>query len=279
MAWPPELTGLRNKRALVTGAARMSSIGRSTALALARAGCDIAVTGTGRPRPTFPADEQAVGWAGAESVADEVRALGRRAVALNTDAIDERSADDCVTQVVDTLGGLEIVVTSAAAARGSDRVPVVDLALMEWERVLSVNLTWTFLTARAFARHAVAQGGGGCLVAISSVAGKHAAPNAAAYSASKAGVQALTTALAQELGPAGIRANAICPGIIDTSRQRTPGQGNLGERAAHIPLRRAGKPEDVANLTLFLCSDQANWVTGQAWTLDGGEYTSMRPTW
>ena len=120
--------------------------------------------------------------------------------------------------MVDELGRVDIVVNNAGAARGPDRVPVVDLDLDAWHRVIDVNLHGTFYMSRTFGRRLVEQGDGGSIVNISSVAGKMLAARTAAYSASKAAIHALTCAMAQELGPDGIRVNAVCPGIIDTFR-------------------------------------------------------------
>ncbi len=194
------LTGLDGKVAIVTGAGRMRSIGRPIAVELARAGCDIVITGTGRHPDRYPDDEKAAGWRDIDSVADEVRALGRRALPVVSNVADADAVDTLVEQVMGELGRVDILVNNAGAARGSDRVPVVDLAVDDWRTVIDVNLNGTFYMSRAFGRHMVDRGEGGSIVNISSIAGKMMGANTAAYSASKAGIHALTSAMAQELG-------------------------------------------------------------------------------
>ena len=266
------LTGLEGKVAVVTGAGRMRSIGRPIAVELARAGCDVVLTGTGRAPERYPDDEQAAGWRDIDSVADEVRALGRRAIPVVSDVADPDAVDALVARTLDELGRVDIVVNNAGAARGEDRVPVIDLDVDVWNTVLRVNLDGTFLMSRAFGRAMVDQGDGGSIVNISSVAGKLMAARTAAYSASKAGIHALTCAMAEELGPTGIRVNAICPGIVDTYRLDDIGRGERWDAtiARQIPLGRAGAGEDIAWMTVYLCSDQGSWISGQLYTVDGG---------
>lgn len=269
------LTGFEGKVALVTGAARMRSIGRAIAVGLAEAGCDVAITGTDRPPETFPADERAAGWRGLASVAEEITALGRRCVTVTTDgAATEANAERVLGEVLDGLGRLDVLVNNAAAARGPDRVDVTELPPAVWGTVIGVNLTGTFLLSRVVAQHLVAAEEGGSIVNISSIGGKLMGAKTAAYSASKAGMHALTSAMAQELGPHGIRVNAVCPGIVRTSRlDDLPDETWRQIIEATVPLRRAGEPREVANLVVFLCSDQGAWITGQAWNIDGGQLT------
>ncbi len=267
-----ELTGLAGKVAVVTGAGRMRSIGRPIAVELARAGCDIVLTGTGRPQDRYPADERAAGWRDIESVADEVRALGRRVVSAISDVGDEGSVAALAERVIKEMGRVDIVINNAGAARGDDRAPVVDLAPDAWRKVLHVNLTGSFLMSKFFGRKLIEQGRGGSIVNISSIAGKALPPNTAAYAASKAGLQALTASMAQEVGKHKIRVNAICPGVIDTSRMDDLGRGDLwqGLVKSAIPLGRAGTGLDIATVVVFLCSDQGGWITGQSYNVDGG---------
>jgi 3-oxoacyl-[acyl-carrier protein] reductase len=266
------LTGLEGKVAVVTGAGRMRSIGRPIAVEFARAGCDVVLTGTGRPLDQYPDDEKEVGWRDIDAVADEIRALGRRALPVVSDVSDAAAVDALAQRVVDELGRVDIVVNNAGAARGPDRVPVVDLDLDAWHRVIDVNLHGTFYMSRTFGRRLIEQGDGGSIVNISSVAGKMLAARTAAYSASKAAIHALTCAMAQELGPDGIRVNAVCPGIIDTFRMDDVGRGEAWESMIErmVPLRRAGSGDDIAWMVAFLCSDQGSWITGQLYTVDGG---------
>src|SRR5262245_6860353 len=268
----PVLTGLAGKVAVVTGAGRMRSIGRPIAVELARAGCDVVLTGTGRDPDRYPDDEKEARWRDIESVAEEVRSLGQRALPVVSDVADARAIDALVEQTVGEFGRVDIVVNNAGAARGADRVRVVDLDIDVWHHVIDVNLHGTFYMSRAFGRQLLVQGEGGSIVNISSIAGKMLAANTAAYSASKAAIHALTCAMATELGSSGIRVNAVCPGIVDTFRMDDVPRGEpwaaLIER--QVPLRRAGTGTDIAWIVLYLGSDQGSWITGQLYTVDGG---------
>lgn len=260
--------------AVVTGAGRMRSIGRAVAVELARAGCDVVITGSGRPSSSYPADEQAAGWRDIESVADEIRTLGRPALPIVSDVSDERSVDDLLAQTVAEFGRVDIVVNNAAASRGPDRVPIVDTPVDIWDRVIAVNLRGTFLMTRAFGRRLVEQKTGGSIVNISSIGGKLSGARTGAYSASKAGVQSLTSSAAKELGEHGIRVNAVCPGVTETGRldDLDPEQWRAYVQAT-LPLGRAGTAQEVAYTVAFLASEQAAWITGQCWNVDGGQLT------
>jgi 3-oxoacyl-[acyl-carrier protein] reductase len=267
-----ELTGLTDKVAVVTGAGRMRSIGRPIAVELARAGCDIVLTGTGRSPDRYPDDEKAAGWRDIESVADEVRALGRTAITAVSDVSDLAAVEALAQRTVEELGRVDIVVNNAGASRGEDRKPVIDLDPALWRTVIDVNLTGSFLMSKVFGRLLVESGRGGSIVNISSIAGKVMSPTTAAYAASKAGLQALTACMSGEVGRAGVRVNAICPGVIDTSRMDDLGRGEVWQELVEtrIPMGRAGTGEDIAHTVVYLCSDQGAWVTGQSWNVDGG---------
>jgi NAD(P)-dependent dehydrogenase (short-subunit alcohol dehydrogenase family) len=267
-----ELTGFDGKVAVVTGAGRMRSIGRPIAVELARAGCDVVLTGTGRTPERYPDDEKAAGWRDIDSVADEVRALGRRALPVVSNVADMSAVQTLAARVMDEFGRADIVVNNAGAARGGDRVPVIDMDVATWEHVIAVNLHGTFYMSKVFGRLLVEGGRGGSIVNISSIGGKMMPPRTTAYAASKAGIHALTCGMATEMGPSGVRVNAICPGIIDTFRMDDIPRGqpwqDLIERS--VPLGRAGSGSDVAWMVVYLCSDQAAWITGQLYTVDGG---------
>jgi NAD(P)-dependent dehydrogenase (short-subunit alcohol dehydrogenase family) len=266
------LTGLDGKVAVVTGAGRMRSIGRPIAVELARAGCDVVITGTGRPPHRYPDDEKAAGWRDIDSVADEIRALGRRALPVVTDVADADAVEELAARVLGEMGRVDIVVNNAGAARGEDRVPVIDMPLDAWRTVIDVNLNGTFYMSRTFGRLLVDQGQGGSIVNISSIGGKWMSARTSAYAASKAGIHALTAAMAQEVGPNRIRVNAVCPGIIDTYRMDDVPRGEAWDRlvAERVPLGRAGSGEEIAWMVVYLCSDQGEWITGQFSTVDGG---------
>ena len=267
-----KLTGIEGKVAVVTGAGRMRSIGRPIAVQLARAGCDIVLTGTGRSPERYPDDEINAGWRDIESVADEVRAEGQRALSVVSDVSDPDSVSALADQVQAEFGRVDFIVNNAGAARGSDRVPVVDLAIEDWRKVIDVNLNGTFYMSHVFGRRLIDQGEGGAIINISSIAGKILPPNTAAYAASKAGIQALTASMSGEVGKHGVRVNAICPGIIDTYRMDDIPRGATWDNmiATRIPMGRAGSGDDIAYMTVYLCSEQGSWITGQSYNVDGG---------
>jgi NAD(P)-dependent dehydrogenase (short-subunit alcohol dehydrogenase family) len=250
----------------------MRSIGRPIAVALARAGSDVVLTGTGRSPDRYPDDERAAGWHDIESVADEVRATGRRALAVVSDVSDLAAVEALAARVIDEFGRVDIVVNNAGAARGDDRRPVVDLDPDLWRTVIDVNLTGSFLMSKVFGRRLLDGGAGGSIVNISSIAARVLGPNTAAYAASKAALQALTGCMAREVASAGIRVNAICPGVIDTSRMDDLGRGEEWNATIQtlVPLGRAGSGDDIAHLVVYLASDEGAWVTGQTWNVDGG---------
>jgi NAD(P)-dependent dehydrogenase (short-subunit alcohol dehydrogenase family) len=173
---------------------------------------------------------------------------------------------------VKEFGRIDFVVNNAGAARGNDRVPVVELGVETWRQVIDVNLNGTFYMSRACGRRMIEQGEGGVIVNISSIAGKMLPPSAAAYASSKAGIQALTACMAQEVGAHGIRVNAVCPGIVDTYRMDDIPRGKDWDNliARSVPIGRAGSGDDIASIVAFLCSEQGSWITGQSYNVDGG---------
>ena len=266
-----QLTGLEGKVAVVTGAGRMRSIGRPIAKALAASGCHIVLTGTGRDPAHYPEDEIDAGWRDIASVGDEVRACGVQALELVSDVGDPHAVENLVGATMDEFGRVDFIINNAGAARGSDRVPVIELTDEDWHKVMNVNLNGTFYMSRAFGQALVNQGEGGAIINISSIAGKMFPPNTAAYAASKAGIQALSASMAREMGRYNVRVNTICPGIIDTYRMDEIGRGEAWDNMLKmIPLGRPGYGEDIASMTVYLCSEQGHWITGQAYNVDGG---------
>jgi 3-oxoacyl-[acyl-carrier protein] reductase len=266
------LTGLEGKVALITGAGRMRSIGRGIAQALATAGCDVVVTGSGRDPAHYPDEEKAAGWRDIDSVADEVRALGRRALAVVSDVSDIDSVGQLANQVIAEMGRVDFIINNAGAARAGDRAAVVDVSPDVWRNVINVNLNGTFYMSQVFGRKLIEQGEGGAIINISSIGGKLMAPTTAAYAASKAGIHALTCAMSGEMGPHNVRVNAICPGIVMTSRLDDLSEEQwAGIIDSYIPLKRAGDPADIGNMVAYLCSEQGNWISGQLYSVDGGQ--------
>jgi 3-oxoacyl-[acyl-carrier protein] reductase len=266
------LTGLGGKVALVTGAGRQRSIGHAIAVELAKSGCDVVPVGSGRDPETFPEDEKQCGWRDVDSVADEIRALGVRALPLTANISDEDQVLTLRERVLSAFGRVDIIVNNASMALGEDRVPVLQLSAELWRRILDVNLTGSFLVSKHFGEVLARQGDGGSIVNISSLAAKTLQANIAAYSSSKAGLNALTGCMAHEVARFGIRVNAVLPGLIDTSRMDSLGRGEKWDAliAEKIPLGRAGTSEEVAALVVYLCSDQGSWITGQNYSIDGG---------
>jgi 3-oxoacyl-[acyl-carrier protein] reductase len=267
------LTGFADRVAVVTGAGRMKSIGKSIALELARAGCNIALTSTGRQGDSERADERTTSWQNVDSLAGEIEQLGRQAITLQTDIANPDDCERLTDGVIGRYGRIDILVNAAAAPLGRDRVPVVELEPDAWRQVIDINLTGAFYLGRAVAQRMIAGGRGGSIVNISSIAGKVAGPDRGAYAASKSGLNALTASMAKELGPQGIRVNAICPGWIPTGRGKSVPDAELTSSAAQkgIVLGRPGTPLDIATLAVFLASDQGAWITGQNWNVDGGQ--------
>ncbi len=263
---------LAGKVAIITGAGRMRSIGRPIAKLLARAGADIVITGSGRRPEDYPEDEKAAGWRDIESVAEEVRQLGARCLPLVSDVRDEKAVEETIRRTVAEFGRLDIVVNNASAARGPDRVPVTEMPYPVWRNVILTNLDGTFLMSRAAARQIIAQGDGGSIVNISSIASKLAPANTAAYAASKAAINALSRSMALELAPHRIRVNAVCPGVIDTFRMDDLGRGERWQNFVKtmIPLGYPGDGNECAEFVLFLVSERGKWITGQAINVDGG---------
>jgi 3-oxoacyl-[acyl-carrier protein] reductase len=266
-----QLTGFTGKVAVITGAGRMRSIGRPIAIELAKAGCQLVITGSGRPPEQYPDDEKAVGWRDIESVAEEIRALGGEVRTAVSDVADETAVRALLAQTLDAFGRVDFVINNAGAARGRDRVPVVDMPIDAWDTVIRVNLRGTFLMSKIFGKQLIDAQHGGAIVNISSIAGKLLPPNASAYAASKSAIQALTASMAQEVGQHGIRVNAICPGLIDTFRlDDMRGTRAWDQATARVALRRMGSGQEIAWSVIYLCSEQGAWVTGQSINHDGG---------
>lgn len=270
------LTGFDNKVAIVTGAGRMRSIGRPIALTLAKAGCDVVLTGTGKSPERYPDDEKAAGWRDIESVADEIRAQGRRALPLVSDVSSPEAVEALADRILAEFGRVDFVINNAGSTKGQDRQPVVTLPVNEWQRVIDTNLNGSFYMCQTFARRMIDLGQGGAIINISTLGTRLLAAGTAAYASSKVAINGLTTILSGELGRYGIRVNGVCPGLIDTSRLDDMGRGDIWEQLvkSFIPLGRAGTGEDIANMVAFLCSEQGAWISGQNIYVDGG-YTNV----
>jgi len=245
---------LSGKVALVTGA--QQGIGRAIAIALARDGADVGVNFLDDP-------------AAAETVAKEVRGLGRRAVVVKADVVKAAEVEALVAAVAGELGPPEVLVNNAGVF---PRSAFLEMTECEWDHVLSVNLKGGFLSAQAVARALVAAGRPGAIVNIASSAVR-GDPRGVHYSASKAGVVGLTRAMALVLAPHHIRVNAIAPGLTDTMQPRYGNtEEQIAERAREIPLGRMAQPEEIARVAVFLATSDAEWITGELIHVNGGAY-------
>ena len=253
----PELLGIRlfdltGKVALVTGAGR--GLGRTMALALAAAGADIVATAR-------TASE-------IESLAAEVRGLGRRALALTADSTDAAAVEAVVARAVEGLGQIDILVNNAGI---NVRKPVLELSEGEYRSVLETNLVGSFHWARAAGRRMVAQRAGK-VINISSIMGRVVLANQAAYASSKGGVEQLTKVLAVEWAPFNVQVNAIGPTYFETDLTKPLFEDP--ERKAFIegrtPAGRWGQPHELAGAVIFLASGASDFVTGHTLMVDGG---------
>ena len=261
---------LDGKVAIVTGAGRLRGIGRGAAVAFARLGADVVVTGTGRSPDRYPPDEQAIGWRDIESTAEQVRAEGRRALPLVVDVSDAADVRRMVERVLAEFGRIDILVNNAAFARGPDRVPITEAPLDIFRKVLAVKVTGSYLCVKAVIEPMMAQGGGK-IVNISSGSGKTGSANNLAYSAACFAQVGMTQSMAHELGPYGINVNCVCPGAVDTSRVDDIGRGDAWERMSrNIPIGRAGTDDEVGAFVAYLCTEAASWIHGQSINMDGG---------
>ena len=263
---------LDGKVAIITGAGRLRGIGRAAAVAMARMGADVVVTGTGRDPATFPPDEKAVGWKDVESTAEQVRAQGSRALTLKVDVTDRDDVQMMVDRTLEEFGRMDILVNNAAYQIGADRVPMVEVDADVFQRVVDIKVTGSYLCSKGFVKVLLERGHGGKIVNISSTAGKRGNPNNLAYSAACFAVVGMTQSLAQELGPHGINVNCVCPGTVDTHRNDGVGRSEAWEqKAATIPIRRTGTDDEVGDFVAYLCTEAASWIHGQSINMNGGE--------
>ncbi len=243
----PAAGRLAGRRVVVTGAAR--GIGAAIAQAFAGEGARLALM---------------------DREGDQCRATAAQlgALALDVDLADPTSACDAMQAAVDGLGGIDILVNNAGILH---MAPLLEITVDDWDRTFDVNVRAMLLTTQVAARAMISAGQGGVIINMASMGGKLGSPNQAHYAASKAAVISLTRVSALELGEHGIRVNCICPGYVLTemgAATRTPEM--VAKWSSMSPLGRCAEPQEVADMAVFLASDQARYCTGQAMNVSGG---------
>lgn len=244
-----------NKKVIVTGANR--SMGREMALMFAKNGADVVIS--------YRSDSK-----GAEETIAAIQATGRKAYAIQTDFSDSEQVSAFAQQAMEHLGHIDILVNNAAM---KSRENMMDLSLETMQQVLQVNTIAPWYLAQLCAKNMVSTQTKGCIINISSIAASTTMQQGIAYAASKAAMNKWTQNAALNLATHSIRVNAIAPGVIESGMNQERATTNpefWQKHTANIPLQRAGTPTDIANMALFLASEQANWITGKIFEVDGG---------
>ncbi|QCJ42025.1 3-oxoacyl-[acyl-carrier-protein] reductase [Bacillus sp. S3] len=242
---------LAGKSVLVTGASR--GIGREIALELAKQGANVAVN--------FAGSE-----AKANEVVDEIKALGRDAIAIKCNVANAEEVAEMVKGTIDRFGKLDILVNNAGITKDN---LLMRMKEEEWDDVININLKGVFLCTKAVTRQMMKQRVGR-IINIASIVGVSGNPGQANYVAAKAGVIGLTKTTAKELASRNITVNAIAPGFITTDMTDKLSEDVKAEMLKQIPLARLGEPKDIAKITAFLASDDSSYITGQTFHVDGG---------
>jgi NAD(P)-dependent dehydrogenase (short-subunit alcohol dehydrogenase family) len=251
------MSDMKDKVALITGAS--SGIGRATAEVFAARGAKVVLAARREDELT--------------SLTNEIESRGGKATFIVTDVAIAMDVERMVAHAIETFGQLDYAVNNAGIE--GKIAPITDLPEQEWDRVLGTNLKGTFLCLQYEARAMLAGGRGGSIVNVGSVNSFLGFPTGSAYVASKHGQVGLTTSASAELAPHGIRVNIVCPGFIDTPMHHR-GRAKLGDEVfdnvmiPRVHLRRAGRPDEIAQTIVFLCSDEASYISGTTLTPDGG---------
>ena len=248
---------MAGKVALITGG--RSGLGRALALAFAEAGADVAIC------------SRTVKGGGLEAVADEIRKLGRRGLAIKADVSHKADVENMVKKTVAELGDIDILINNAGISQRSLRLSLLETEEEVWDKVIDTNLKGLYLCSQVVGRLMVEQKKGN-IINIASDAGFKALPFLGTYCISKAGVIMLTRVLARELGTYNIRVNAIAPSLVKTpmTEARLSQPGTIEAESTNHPLGRIGETDDIIGAALFLASDTASWITGHTLIVDGG---------
>jgi 3-oxoacyl-[acyl-carrier protein] reductase len=251
------MTRLSHKVAIITGAAR--GLGRAMALRFAEEGCSLSLSDLNL------ASVQAT----AHECEERGKAHGIRTLALPTNVTNRAEVEAMVAQTAKQLGGLDILINNAGIFGNAAFELMTD---EQWGRMIDINLTGVFLVSQVAVRHWIKTQQPGNIINLASISAVVAFTESAHYCAAKAGVAELTRCIAMELGPQGIRCNSMAPGIIatDMTAASLNDESHSGDWLRRIPQRRYGTPEDVANLALFLASDESSYVNGAMIYADGG---------
>jgi NAD(P)-dependent dehydrogenase (short-subunit alcohol dehydrogenase family) len=253
---------LAGKRTLITGAG--SGLGRGAALRFAEEGAAVACVDRN--------------GAAAKEVAEEIASAGGTAAAFEADVTDEESVAAMFAAAAEQLGGIDAGYANAGIQIVGE---AADTPLDEWHKVIAVNLTGVFLTGKHAIKQMVSQGTGGSIINQASIAALFGSKAGAAYAAAKGGVVSMSRQMAVDYGAHGIRVNAVCPGTVWTplveatyearaALYKVEAEVSRGATATRAPLGRLGEPVDIANMALFLASDDSSWVTGGTFVVDGG---------
>ncbi len=251
------MSDMKDKVALVTGAS--SGIGRATAEAFAAKGARLVVAARRQEE--------------LDSLVAEIESRGGKAIAIRADVSVAADVERMVDHAITAFGRLDYAVNNAGIE--GQLAGITELAEEEWDRVLGINLKGAFLCMKHEARTMLAAGNGGAIVNVGSVNSFLGFPTGSAYCTSKHGLVGLTTSVSAELAPQGIRVNIVCPGFVDTPMHRRL-RRDIGDEIfdqgmlPRVHLRRAGSPEEIARAIVFLCSDEASYITGTTLTPDGG---------
>jgi len=279
------VTTLKGKIAVITGAGGKKGVGRAIALKFAGLGADMVLTDVRlKPEDMHP-NQVRTGWRGIESVAEEVQALGVRCLPVFCDLKDPKQMEGLVKQTIEHFGQIDILVNNARAIMGKDKGPITEVSEEVWNHFFAINVTAPFMMIKLVAREMIRRGKGGRIINIGSDTSKRASPMMAVYSSTKQALLGLTQGAALDLARYNITVNCPCPGNINTDRlsywERAQAEAKgmsyeefratvVKEGVDATPLGRIAEPEDVANMVAFLASDEAAFITGQAYNINGG---------